>query len=705
MISHLRNIGSQWPIGLFIVSILLICSSGAEAAYDPTEEIMEVQERIDENGYHWFATENEINRMSPEERPPMYGRLLKPGETGILDLETHLGGEPDRDLPVAWDWRQLDGTTGVRNQGGCGSCWDFAATAAFESVIRIYTGRVENLSEQAVLSCNSAGQGCSGGWAETAYDLYIFPGAVSEACMPYAANDNVPCTMDECEIVDVLDGYADISPNTVENIKTAVYDHPVAVAVTVFDDWYSYGGGCYDNSDNAQVNHQVLIVGWDDNMCGGAGAWIIKNSWGSSWGDGGYMYIKYGCCNIGYAAQEVYYTGIGDTHIWHSPLVDTEDHLNPYTVTCEVATRDFPVDDNTVYLHYDVGVGDVDLLMTPTREGEEVVFNAEIPVQEIGSEIAYWLSASDTNGTSDVDPSDAPVEKHIFRVLRYMANDPCEVIGDWTVGDYDDTATAGVWGWAMPEGTWGEDDVPCNPDRDHTPDLNFYCWTTGPEAGGMYWDNDVDNGKTTLFSPVINLEGIFTATVNYYRWYINNGQNFPLEDYWQVDVTSDGVNWVTVEYENASDSYWKLIEFDLHDYIQLSNQVQFRFIASDYINPSIVEAGIDDFVIFTFEEGISGAPGEAIAGRTIRLNPGPSLFSEETSLRYELPQATNTTLQIYGVDGRNIRTLVDGELNAGNHQTIWDGRDARGQLVPTGFYLIRLSTPDQSVEGRVLKIR
>jgi C1A family cysteine protease len=703
--SSLPHFRTAQVLCLAIFSLLVLGGAFASADYDPTEEIVTIQEQIDANGYHWIATETDMNRIAPEDRMVNFGRLLKPGETGMLDLDTHFSGEPNRDLPSSWDWRVNGGTTAVTQQGGCGSCWDFAATAAFESVIKIYTGRTENISEQAVLSCNYAGQGCSGGWAETAYDLFIFPGAVAESCMPYAANDQVPCTMYDCDIIDVIDGYADIYPNTVENIKTAVFDHPVAVAVTAFDDWNSYGGGCYDNSDYAPVNHQVLIVGWDDNMCDGEGAWIIKNSWGGGWGVSGYMYIKYGCCNIGYAAQEIFYTGIGDTHIWHQPLVDTEELINDYQVEIEVATRDFPVDQSTVYLHYDTGTGEMQMLMTPNRDGEDVTFTAQIPCQELGTEIKYWLSASDTNGTTDVDPSDAPVSKHSFNVLRYMTNDPCEVIGDWTVGDIDDTATAGIWGWSMPEGTWGEDDVPCNPDRDHTPDLNFYAWTTGPAAGGMYWDNDVDNGKTTLFSPIYDLEGIFSATVNYYRWYINNGQNYPEEDYWQVDVTSNGIDWVNLEYDNQSNSYWKFIEFQLDEFIDLTSTVQFRFIASDYINPSIVEGGLDDFVIYTFEEGISATPGDDQFSQAIRLTPDASLFSNQATLRYELPRATTGSLQIFGVDGRNVRTLVEGELQPGSHVVSWDGLDSGGRQVPAGLYLIRLATPEMKVENRIMRVR
>jgi hypothetical protein len=201
-----------------------------------------------------------------------------------------------------FDWRSRNGVTPVKNQDGCGSCWDFAATAAFESAIFIKSWRVLDLSEQQVLSCNTGGGDCGGGWADYAYNLFISYGAVGETCMPYRADDTVPCTQDNCQVLASLYNYFDVANNTTA-IKNALLSGPVSTTMTVYDDFDFYDGGCYEHSDDEDINHCVVIVGWDDSMCGGNGAWIVKNSWGNYWGDEGFFYIKYGSAGIGQYSQ------------------------------------------------------------------------------------------------------------------------------------------------------------------------------------------------------------------------------------------------------------------------------------------------------------------------------------------------------------------------------------------------------------------
>ena len=223
---------SSLAFSLAVVCVIAALSAApARAEYDPTEEIAEINARIEAQGMGWVAKETPLMQLPPEERQVYLGRILKPGETGILSADAYIERPSSRDLPAVWDWRVQGGVTPVKSQGACGSCWDFAATAAFESVIRITTDRIEDLSEQAVLSCNDQGHGCSGGWADTAYRLFMFPGAVSESCMPYQANDNIECTIDFCEIIDRLDGWADL-PTDITSLKESIYDHPVAAAMT-----------------------------------------------------------------------------------------------------------------------------------------------------------------------------------------------------------------------------------------------------------------------------------------------------------------------------------------------------------------------------------------------------------------------------------------------------------------------------------------
>ena len=224
--------------------------------------------------------------------------------------------------PTRFDWRELGGVTPAKDQGQCGSCWAFCALGALEAMVKIY-GEVEmDLSEQQLLSCTN--DGCDGGHMTTAYNLFRIKGSVDEECMPYQADDTVPCTQDECEKWAKLDYYTPYVPvaNTVDDLKNAIYNYgPIAVAMAACGEFESHGGNGECFYDTCfPVNHGVLLVGWDDTLqCGTEqGAWIGKNSWGN-WGVmDGFFYIKWGCSSIGVDADLINY-------VFHRPYVRLED--------------------------------------------------------------------------------------------------------------------------------------------------------------------------------------------------------------------------------------------------------------------------------------------------------------------------------------------------------------------------------------------
>ncbi|SVD57335.1 uncharacterized protein METZ01_LOCUS410189, partial [marine metagenome] len=146
----------------------------------------------------------------------------------------------------------------------------------------------------------------------------------------------------------------------------------------------------------------------------------------------------------------------------------------------------------------------------------------------------------------------------------------------WSVGDLNDNATDGFWELGIPNASFDENNDLVQSGIDHTED-GSYCYFTGngenPYSPGQ---SDVDGGKTTLFSPIYNLSEYEGAIVSYWKWYTNNLGNNPGTDYWAVEVSNDGVNWVEIENTQSSNNYWKLEQFYLNDYIGLTNQVQFK---------------------------------------------------------------------------------------------------------------------------------
>lgn len=217
-------------------------------------------------------------------------------------------------LPASFDWRSAGKLTPIRNQGACGGCWAFGTVGVMESALLIQSNTLTDLSEQYLISCNNNGWGCSGGW--WAHDLHTNtggkngnpPGAVLENQKPYTAT-NGSCSAVYNHPYRLSDWRYIATPNSipsVDQIKSAIYNHgPVAAAVCSIG-FAAYTGGIYSQDSTAcsgGVDHAVILVGWND----ADQTWILRNSWGSSWGENGYMRIRWNTSNVGLGATYVVY--------------------------------------------------------------------------------------------------------------------------------------------------------------------------------------------------------------------------------------------------------------------------------------------------------------------------------------------------------------------------------------------------------------
>ncbi|XP_075139617.1 cathepsin S-like [Leptodactylus fuscus] len=196
-------------------------------------------------------------------------------------------------LPDSVDWRQKGAVTEVKNQGSCGCCWAFSAAGALEGQMKLKTGKVVSLSSQNLVDCSSAygSAGCNGGFMTQAFQYVVDKGINANATYPYHASAG-PCTYNSSAKAASCAKSILLSPGTEDTLKQAVANiGPISVAIDAGQQsFHLYHSGIYnDSSCSKTVNHGVLVVGYGTDN--GVDYWIVKNSWGASWGESGYVRI------------------------------------------------------------------------------------------------------------------------------------------------------------------------------------------------------------------------------------------------------------------------------------------------------------------------------------------------------------------------------------------------------------------------------
>lgn len=236
-----------------------------------------------------------------------------------------------------------------------------------------------------------------------------------------------------------------------------------------------------------------------------------------------------------------------------------------------------------------------------------------IPQQPCGTTVEWFFTASTPSGEVaslpvDADGGNGTLFSETLFITDATFQDDAETDTGWIVGAPTDNATTGVWVRVDPNGTNAQPE-------DDASDPSTLCWITGQGTpGATQGENDVDDGVTTLVSPQLDAtvrEGV--ATLSFALWYSNSTGNAPNEDSMPISISNDnGSTWTTLEVITTTNGMWQTKSYEIADFVTPTDQVRVRFEASDLINGSIVEAGVDDLLIeFETCPVIGDCPGDA----------------------------------------------------------------------------------------------
>lgn len=194
------------------------------------------------------------------------------------------------DIPDSVDWRTKNIITPVKDQGQCGSCWAFAVTEVLESVYALKTGDLEVLSPQELVDCDKSSYGCQGGYPEQAL-LYVEDhGLELEKDYPYTATDGTCKSSGDTKYK--LNKCFEVPPNNEKVLKEAVSQAPVVGLIEADQRVFQfYKSGVIPSSQcGTSLDHAIQIVGYGTDN--GKDYWLVRNSWGSSWGENGYVRLE-----------------------------------------------------------------------------------------------------------------------------------------------------------------------------------------------------------------------------------------------------------------------------------------------------------------------------------------------------------------------------------------------------------------------------
>jgi C1A family cysteine protease len=664
-----------------------------------------------------------------------------------LDLPNFVAPMPPRmmALPSRFDWRQSGGVTSVKNQGACGSCYAFAAAGAFEGKLLVDGDGTFDLSENNIKECDYYGSSCGGGNFVRVANLLSAKGAVLETCDPYVASD-VACN-GTCVAVKTLLDWREISHDAVPaaaTIKAYLQTYgPVFVSMNGgHSDAWGTEFNRYDGSYTlytavaGAVNHAVLIVGWDDNLvhAGGQGAWIVKNSWGTSWGgtcgygtQRGYFTIAYGSASIGSWAS---FVGGWQDHDPHGSLLYYDDA--GYTGSVGYSSTTGWALCKFVPSH-DVTVTRVEFWAADATTDVDVYVYDTFNGSALSGLLASRLNSSfDLPGYHSVEiPSGPRISSGNDVYIAVKITDATytyplvyDYIGPKSSGNCYISSNGSSWSpWTL--GDLGvrlrvtEANI-CGPSGE-APVLTSIRDVAGDSGGHVTLTWGKSSRDAAGFAPAIQRYKVWRRTVQ-----LQGAEaSFMLA---AAEMAAPPVGSRPSE-QAESGPVWELVgqvpatracsyTFNAATFGDSTsgNPAWVRFYVSAHTGEpggrfdSPVDSGysVNNHHSLDSEGGRDrptpdGPDRQVTVTRLEAAEPNPG--RDGFAIRFDLATTGWAQLQVYDIVGRCIATLVEGPADAGRHVARWDSRTADGSQAAPGINFVRLMTRSGALTAKVVLVR
>jgi len=247
-----------------------------------------------EGNFSWTMDVNQFADLTADEFKASVSSRFSRSEH--KNTTTSLRGLYRTDIPSSVNWTARGAVTPVKNQEQCGSCWAFSTTGSLEGAWFLANNVLPSLSEQQLVDCSTAegNQGCNGGLMDYGFEYIVKnKGITTEAAYPYTATGPNNCSAAGKPVAATMLGYKDVPVNSETALETAIAQTPVSVAVEADQSVFQfYSGGVMDSACGTQLDHGVLAVGYG--TLGGKDYYLVKNSWGASWGANGYILLGRG---------------------------------------------------------------------------------------------------------------------------------------------------------------------------------------------------------------------------------------------------------------------------------------------------------------------------------------------------------------------------------------------------------------------------